>query len=551
MRNTCCRMGVTVGLFLLAAALIGCGAKPSPTAAKRQAAAKTETVADVRPTSAPRSAPKAARETPAASSPSKAAPVAPLPPSGSAPKAPTSSDQPKTKKMAKKSEPSSGAAPSPPASDGKLMLRKAEPKESGSDKEDAAADANEPYSVVKVYYATDRAPLDARQWQKTLRAGWPLLAGVLAVLAVVLTLLRRRVPRFVRGLAWAALVFVLAFGGLTFVSRWQSKPDVEAIERIYGGNRGQFELGICNVSIPKDHRVGELESPTVLRLEFRPDPERHVVLLSVHPVPADRFYADLRECIGRSSRKETFIFVHGYNVGFENAVRRTGQIAYDLKFEGAAIVYSWPSQEGLFSYTVDENNVDWTVQHLKDFLQDVATRSGAKSIHLVAHSMGNRALTAALRELEMEHKSQCPRFSEVVLTAPDVDADKFRRDLAPAIVKIADRVTLYASSNDKALIASRGIHGYLRAGESGRTMVVVPGIDTVDVSEVDTSFVGHSYYGSSTSVLADLFELMKSSTPADKRTWLHSMQRGALKYWKFLKDKVHDLPSTPSNNDRL
>ena len=36
-------------------------------------------------------------------------------------------------------------------------------------------------------------------------------------------------------------------------------------------------------------------------------------------------------------------------------MRRTAQIAYDLKFEGAPIVYSWPSQEGLLSYTVDEN----------------------------------------------------------------------------------------------------------------------------------------------------------------------------------------------------
>ena len=211
---------------------------------------------------------------------------------------------------------------------------------------------------------------------------------------------------------------------------------------MYGGDRGELELGACEVSVPKDHQVGVLESPTVLRLEFREDPERHVVLLGVHPGAAVEFYADLRACIERTARKEAFVFIHGYNVGFETAVRRTAQIAYDLKFEGAPIVYSWPSQEGLLSYTVDETNVAWTVPHLKDFLLGVAQQSGAKSVHLIAHSMGNRALTSALRELAMERKADCPRFHEVVLTAPDIDADVFRRDLAPAIVGTADRVTL-------------------------------------------------------------------------------------------------------------
>jgi esterase/lipase superfamily enzyme len=230
-------------------------------------------------------------------------------------------------------------------------------------------------------------------------------------------------------------------------------------------------------------------------------------------------------------------------------MRRTAQIAYDLKFEGPAIAYSWPSQEGLLSYTIDENNVDWTVPHLKDFLQDVVKQSGAKSVHLVAHSMGNRALTSALREMVLEQKSACPKFDEVVLTAPDVDADKFRRDLAPAIITVAQRVTLYASSNDEALIASREVHGYRRAGESGAAMTIVPGVDTVDVSDVDTSFIGHSYYGSNSTVLADLFELLQGSKPPDQRKWLRAMQLGLSKYWKFLRDQVDkSLPGGALSN---
>lgn len=401
------------------------------------------------------------------------------------------------------------------------------------------------YTVVKVYYATDRSPLDVAQWRFSQRGGWPKLTGICAVLTAVLMLWRpRRRKIVIRSLAWIFLMTTVVIGGLTIVYQWQPESNDRPIERMYGNDRGELELGTCEVSVPKSHEVGKLESPTVLRLEFRQDPERHVVLLGVHPESPSEFYADLRACIDQTASKEAFVFIHGYNVGFESAVRRTAQIAYDLKFEGAPIVYSWPSQEGLLSYTIDETNVVWTVPHLKEFLVDVAERSGAESVHLVAHSMGNRALTSALCELVRERKEQCPQFHQVILTAPDIDADVFRRDIAPAIVGTAQRVTLYASSNDEALMASRTVHGYRRAGESGDHLVVVPGVDTVDVSDVDTSLIGHSYYGSNSTVLADLFELMQGSKSPDQRRWLQSMRQGVLKYWKFFRDHSHSSPTS-------
>ena len=87
-------------------------------------------------------------------------------------------------------------------------------------------------------------------------------------------------------------------------------------------------------------------------------------------------------------------------------------------------------------------------------------------------------------------------FNQVVLAAPDIDADVFRERIAPAIINQARQVTLYASSNDLALTASRTFNsGDLRAGDTSRGLVVTPGIETIDVSGVDTSLLGHSYYG--------------------------------------------------------
>jgi esterase/lipase superfamily enzyme len=402
------------------------------------------------------------------------------------------------------------------------------------------AEEQKDYTVVKVYYGTDRAALAGGATKQAAYRSWMTRTLLAAAVVLVLSLLGFRLLRWrvLRVLAYFGMFATAVLGSLTICAWFQSmQPDdsakQSAVSAAYGTERGKLELGTCEVSIPKVHEVGQLESPSVLRLEFREDTSRHVVLLGVQPEPADRFYADLHDCVGRSQHKSAFVFVHGYNVSFEDAARRTAQIAYDLKFDGAPIFFSWPSQAGILQYTVDENNVSWSAPHLLNFLIEVARQSGAERIHLIAHSMGNRALTSALRDLSLMRLPDMPSFNEVILTAPDVDADTFTNDIAPAIVKTAQRVTLYASSNDEALIISKKVHGYPRAGDSGSQLIVLRGIDTVDVSAVDTSLVGHTYYGDNSTVLADIFELLNASIPADKRHWLKPERLGILKYWVF------------------
>jgi esterase/lipase superfamily enzyme len=127
---------------------------------------------------------------------------------------------------------------------------------------------------------------------------------------------------------------------------------------MFAGGRAALNYGICEVSIPRDHRMGELESRSIWRLEFQPDPAKHVVLRRVALQSKDSFFSQVAARVRASPKGNAFIFVHGYNVTFEDAARRTGQISYDLGFEGAPVFYSWPSQGNTAAYTVDEQNVE-------------------------------------------------------------------------------------------------------------------------------------------------------------------------------------------------
>jgi esterase/lipase superfamily enzyme len=425
-----------------------------------------------------------------------------------------------------------------------------EPSPPARSKEPAALPHLDPETgaqLVQVFYATDREPLvDKSSLVGTMVYAIPLAAAVVTLLLGVATIFLSR--RILLGLVTlASLLVTLQLWHSANVKYQRQHRLAEQGDRIYGDDRHSdaeqpLEVGICHVAIPPDHRVGKVESPSLIRLEFSENAEKHVVLQRVMRKEHDEFYEELRSHIGKSSDKQAFAFIHGYNVSFEGAVKRTAQITYDLRFDGAAICYSWPSQGGLTEYTRDEANVTWTVVHLEDFLNQVVARSGARTVHLVAHSMGNRALVHALERIALQQTSPEPIFGQVIMAAPDVDAGEFRDRYAPAVARLARHVTLYASSNDQALLASTKVHGHTRAGLSGDQLVVIPGVDTIDVSPIDTSLIGHSYYGDNPLMIRDMRALVELGVPASSRSWLEQIiHPPTFAHWVF-RPEFAELP---------
>jgi len=279
-------------------------------------------------------------------------------------------------------------------------------------------------------------------------------------------------------------------------------------KNVYGADRGRLQYGVTWVSIPHSHEPGELEEPSIRTLTFREDPAKHVVLLEVRAIPKERWFADLNASIADGHANQAFVFIHGYNTAFSDAARRTAQIKYDLGFAGPAILFSWPSHGSTSMYLADEGNADWSVPLLVNFLLDLRRRTGAATIHIIAHSLGNRVLTRAVQLIDLDNRIQPkPRFSQVMLAAPDMDAEVFRDELAPRMLKIAQGITLYGASDDLAIRASKKAHDATRAGEGGADLPIIDGIDSIDVTGIDASFLKHSYIGG-VSVLGDIAQMI-------------------------------------------
>jgi esterase/lipase superfamily enzyme len=331
---------------------------------------------------------------------------------------------------------------------------------------------------------------------------------------------------------------------------WKEEPLVEPFTEItvffgtnrskaregvyYGIDRDSMHYGRCLLSVPVNRNIGTVPRPSIWTL-YRADRTKHFLIQDIAEDNHADFLQNLRQYLGACSSNDVLLFVHGFNVDFVSAILRTAQIAADLTFPGASLLFSWPSKGSLspLAYTHDEAQTRWALRDLREFLELVAEESGAGTIHLLAHSMGNRALTEALGRIgAATSRRGGTTFNEIVLTAPDIDTDTFVHDIAPVIVPTAKRVTLYASSKDMALAFSKTVHGYDRAGESGEKIVLLDGVDTIDVSAIDTNLVGHFYYGDNRSVLSDMFNLIKGQ-PATDRFGLKKRTKDRRPYWVF------------------
>jgi esterase/lipase superfamily enzyme len=218
----------------------------------------------------------------------------------------------------------------------------------------------------------------------------------------------------------------------------------------------------------------------------------------------------------RSADSDVVLFVHGFNYSFEESLQIALRIVQRTGVQAIPVAYSWPSQNRVAAYGIDYDRNEWTIEHLTGLIQEIVnTLPDGRVLHIVAHSMGNRAALAALARTHLPQQ----RLGQLVMIAPDVDSDIFK-DLVARSGPFQQK-TLYVSNHDWALRAAGWLRpGESRAGDARKQYVVVKGVDTVDMSPLKAGRVGHSIYDYSQVMFDDLGAVLKDQPPASRK--LHS-----------------------------
>lgn len=306
----------------------------------------------------------------------------------------------------------------------------------------------------------------------------------------------------------------------------------EEIRKAFGSAlTDTLSYGAALVSIPRSHEMGRLERPSIFRFEFRENPNKHVMVQRLEPAEESAFFDSVRQALASLAEPRCLLYVHGYNVDFEGAMLRAGQMAYDLDLPIVPIAFSWPSLGTVRGYLADEATVELAAERVRDFMLTLRRETGVRSVDVITHSMGARAIGYALASLAATHVARDSLVGELIFSAPDVDQrrmaswlDQFR--------PLIGRVTIYGSARDRALWLSDELHHYKRAGEGGENVFVHAGVETIDATAVPTDFISHTQPGDGTAVTSDAYYVLRH-TPVSERCCLERHADAGQGYWEL------------------
>lgn len=307
-------------------------------------------------------------------------------------------------------------------------------------------------------------------------------------------------------------------------------------DRFTGDDADSLQFAAVGVNVPsyRARGTGELPRQSSISSAFgsQPSPDREFFVASVIGADSARMVQRLDVDLAGTRSRDLLVFVHGFNVSFEDAAVRAAQVAADAAFDGTVLVFSWPSAASVTSYVRDLQAARNAGYHLLRALRGIVAAARPDRVHLLGHSMGSEVIGKAA--LLSAQGDSLPPLSQVVLAAPDIDARVFRREVFPMLGPRAARITLYASTDDDALRASRVVNGVWRLGLGGDSLTVMEGMDTIDATRVRADVLGHTLFGNA-GFLSDLALLLgEGRSPAERR--LLPAQRGDLTFWRFRGD---------------
>ncbi len=288
----------------------------------------------------------------------------------------------------------------------------------------------------------------------------------------------------------------------------------------FGDDRDTARAGYCDLSRTPLEALEVIAEKAPFYV-----PDDIVKLDTIRELSIEQFWRDMEET--RHGRRP-ILYTHGYYISFERGCKRASLFQDSLGLTGRFLLFSWPSDGAILTYTRDESDLYWSVAPLAETLTDMVRRFGAGNFDIAAHSLGTRGVFLALVQLANGEHGSKPLVNQLILLAPDIDVGVFIQHL-PRIRPLARHITIYVSGNDTPLALSRQVHGYPRLGESGPHLDELTGVDIIDVSEIPVRYPsGHLYHLYHKIVINDLAQLLDEGKPASQRSNLKSTREN---YW--------------------
>ena len=265
---------------------------------------------------------------------------------------------------------------------------------------------------------------------------------------------------------------------------------------------------------------------------------------NVRALQEETFFRQLQYAVESSPQNSLAVLVFGYRNSFKDTLLKGSKLAVSVDIHTPFLIFDWPSDQslGIGGYKKAFSFAERSGVFLGELMAAVIQRVKPKRLWLGGGSLGAQVVCSAFGQM-MTHADLADREKEidhVFLAAPDVGDDEFNARFKDEVAALAHAVTVYVSSDDKALLLSEWIHGEKRLGrtraekqEQFEEMIDLleleakgaEGITVIDVSPVNRATLGHTFYIESSEFYDDLYQRPAECSPCKSQASLsHRLQ---------------------------
>ena len=255
----------------------------------------------------------------------------------------------------------------------------------------------------------------------------------------------------------------------------------------------------------------------------------------------EEFVEQLRALVDQSPRRSLLININGFRERFPSALRKTAFLGHVLDVNAPILTFDWPGDQGgsLRGYQRARSIAEASGADLAATIRLVVNKIQPDHLWIMANSMGGEVIVNAFDILheDPDFADTETEIEDVILTAPDVDREDLNVRFKNNLTEMATSMTVYVSSNDRALVTSRLINRSARGGEStlnpgnpdqleeaiGIAKLIDPDSDLitlVDVTPVNRTRNFHNFSLETPEFYDDVFlRLYNEKTPRSRRIY--------------------------------
>ena len=265
---------------------------------------------------------------------------------------------------------------------------------------------------------------------------------------------------------------------------------------------------------------------------------------------SDAFMKQLSEAVKASPHNSLLVVVFGYRDGYEATAIKAAYFAYLLDVNTPVLLFDWPGDQStsVGGYKKAQAMAEASGPQMGELLAKIIREIKPAKLWVKASSLGCQVVCDAFEHMyKYTDMADADReIAHVIFAAPDVGNEEFESKFKDEIAALAEKVTVYVSSNDTALLMSGFINMDQRLGrqqireheqtEETKDLLYLKSLDPekitlIDVTPINKSSYSHGYYLEDPEFFDDVYTRFFDNKPNVSRRLYLLKYKDNVDYW--------------------